>query len=94
MVLLKIVLVGVAIVALMVVAQDQRWPQRAGVVGVCTATPAAAIGAGRLLVRLQARGSSTAIPNLEADRCVNDRRRASTRDLAVRRARSTHLPGA
>ena len=40
MVLIKIAMVGVAIIAMMVVARDQRWPERSGVVGKCYATAA------------------------------------------------------
>ena len=35
MILLKIAMVGVAIAAMMGVARDQQWFERAGVVGVC-----------------------------------------------------------
>ena len=38
MVLVKIAMVGVAIIVLMGVAQNEHWPQRAGVVGKCVAT--------------------------------------------------------
>ena len=38
MVLQKMVLVGAMIVALMVVAQNQRWGERARMVGVCAVT--------------------------------------------------------
>jgi len=42
MVLTKIVIVGVAIFALMVVARQEGWAQRVGVTGSCTATQAPA----------------------------------------------------
>ena len=40
MVLVKIAMVGVAIVVLMAVAKDQNWAQRAGLTGTCHAVGA------------------------------------------------------
>ena len=70
MTIMKIVLVGVAIVVLMVVAQDQRWPQRVGVIAVCgpTAAPASAPGGYWYSCK---EGIVTGFPNLEADHCSN-----------------------
>jgi len=70
MVVLKIVLTGVAIVALMLIAQDQRWPQRVGFVGVCTPTPAARSAPSGYWYACK-EGIINGYPNLEADRCVN-----------------------
>ena len=85
MVLLKIVLIGSAIVALMVVAQNQRWPQRAGVVGVLHGDPAPALVGGQSLVLLQ-QGLFSGFPNLGGDRCVTTGIVQHARGLAVRRA--------
>jgi hypothetical protein len=68
MVLLKIAMAGAAIVALMFVAQNQRWPQRAGVVGVCTGTPAPPSQPGGAWYACT-QGILSGFPNLEADAC-------------------------
>lgn len=68
MTLIKIALCGVAIVVLMVVAQDQRWPQKAGVVGVCAATPAPRSQPGGSWYACK-QGLMNGFPNLEADQC-------------------------
>ena len=68
MVLVKIFMVGVAFVALMVVAQTQRWPQKAGVVGKCVATrPASSSPEGAWYACKQ--GILTGFPALEGDGC-------------------------
>ena len=68
MVLVKIFMVGVALVALMVVAQAQRWPQKAGVVGKCVVTrPASSSTDGAWYVCKQ--GILTGFPALEPDGC-------------------------
>ncbi len=69
MVLLKIALVGTAIVALMVVAQNQRWPQRAGIVGVCNAIPAPHSSADSRWYSCS-EGLLSGYPSLGGDRCV------------------------
>ena len=69
MVLLKIALVGTAIVALMVVAQNQRWPQRARVVGVCNAIPAPYSSADSRWYSCS-EGVLSGYPSLEGDHCV------------------------
>jgi hypothetical protein len=71
MVVLKIVLAGAAIVALMLIAQAERWPQRAGFVGVCTPTPAARSASGGYWYACK-EGIINGYPNLEADRCVSE----------------------
>jgi hypothetical protein len=68
MVLVKILLVGVALVVLMGVAQTQRWPQKAGVVGKCAVTrPANSSSDGAWYACKQ--GLLTGFPALEADGC-------------------------
>jgi hypothetical protein len=69
-ILLKIGLVGVAIIAAMVIVRDQRLPQRAGVVGVCIATPAPSTQPyGSWYACKQ--GIINGFPNLEADSCAS-----------------------
>ncbi len=67
---MRIVLVGATIVVLMVVAQDRRWPQKAGVVGVCTAASAPASAPTGFWYTCK-EGIINGFPNLEADRCNN-----------------------
>ncbi len=68
MILLKIAMVGAAIVAAMVIARDQRVPQRVGIVGVCVATPAPSTQPyGSWYACKQ--GILSGFPNLEADSC-------------------------
>ena len=67
---MKIVLAGVAIVVLMVVAQDQRWPEKAGVIGVCGATAALAPAPSGYWYACK-EGILNGFPNLEADHCTN-----------------------
>ena len=68
MVLVKIAMVGVAIAVLMGVAQNQRWPQRAGVVGRCVVTqPLSSSPDGTWYTCKQ--GILTGFPNLEVDSC-------------------------
>ena len=68
MTLIKIAMVGVAIAVMMGVARDQRWPQRAGVVGVCITTPAPRIQPdGSWYACTQ--GIMNGFPNLEAASC-------------------------
>ena len=69
MILLKIALIGVAIAVLMVVARDQRWPQRAGIVGVCTTTPAPRLPADGVWYACT-EGVLSGFPNLAADTCT------------------------
>ncbi len=70
MTIVRIILVVATIVVLMVVAQDRRWPQRAGVVGVCTATGAPASAPTGFWYSCK-QGILNGFPNLEADRCTN-----------------------
>jgi len=70
MVLTKIVLLGVAILALMVVARQQNWPQRIGVTGSCYATQAPTWQpAGTYYACKQ--GVLTGFPSLEANDCTS-----------------------
>ena len=65
---MRIVLVGAAIVVLMVVAQDRRWPQKVGAVGVCTAVGAPpSVPTGSWYACKE--GLINGFPNLEADQC-------------------------
>ena len=70
MTIIRIVLAGVAIVVLMAVAQDQRWPQKVGVVGVCSATAAPSSAPSGFWYSCE-QGLVNGFPNLEADRCSN-----------------------
>ena len=66
----RIAFVGIAIVALMVVARNQQWAQRAGVTGHCTATQApASQPSGAWYVCKQ--GVLTGFPSLEGDSCFS-----------------------
>jgi hypothetical protein len=66
----KIALVGIAIVALMVVARDQHWAGRAGVTGSCTTTqPPSTEQAGSWYACKQ--GVLTGFPALEGDGCTS-----------------------
>ena len=64
----KIFLVGAAIVGLMVTAQNQRWPQRVGFVGVCVATGAPSSSSGGYWYVCK-QGIINGFPNLEGDHC-------------------------
>ena len=68
MILAKIAMIGLAIVVMMGVAQTQRWPQRAGVVGMCvpTAPPRSQPSGAWYACR---EGLISGFPNLEADSC-------------------------
>ncbi len=68
MTIMRIVLAGVAIVVLMVVAQDRHWPQKVGVIGVCSevASPSSAPNGYWYSCK---QGILNGFPNLEADRC-------------------------
>jgi hypothetical protein len=70
MVITKIVMVGVAIFALMIVARQERWPQRAGVTGSCYATQApGSQPTGAWYACKQ--GVLTGFPNLESNDCTS-----------------------
>jgi hypothetical protein len=71
MVLVKIAMVGIAFAAIMMLAHDQRWFERAGVVGVCTATQAPF---GRVDGAWYAcsQGVMNGFPNLEAESCSSE----------------------
>ena len=68
MVLVKIAMVGIAIVILMAVAKDQKWAQRAGLTGTChtvrapTSTPEGAWYACK-------QGILTSFPSLDSQAC-------------------------
>ncbi|MEO5632888.1 hypothetical protein [Gaiella sp.] len=70
MTILRIAVVGVAIVVFMAVAQDQRWPQKVGAVGVCGATAAPSSAPTGYWYSCK-QGLVNGFPNLEADRCTN-----------------------
>ncbi len=70
MVLKKIFLIGVMIVAVMLVAQNQRWGERAGLVGTCAVTaPPQTSPDGSWYACKQ--GLINGFPNLEMDKCTN-----------------------
>ena len=70
MVLKKIVLIGAMIVAVMFVAQNQRWGERTGLVGTCIATapPRSSPGGSWYACK---QGLINGFPNLEADTCTS-----------------------
>ena len=68
MVLIKIAMVGVAIAVMMGLARDQRWFERGGVVGVCSAT-SAPYGQQDDSWYACSQGILNGFPNLEADSC-------------------------
>ncbi len=68
MILLKIAVVGVAIIAMMGLARDQRWPQRTGVVAVCVTTPAPLSQPSGTWYACK-QGILNGFPNLEAGSC-------------------------
>jgi hypothetical protein len=71
MVVTKIIMVGVAIFALMVVARREGWPQRVGVTGSCVATQAPAGQPAASAWYLCKQGVLTGFPNLETDSCTS-----------------------
>jgi len=67
-ILKKILLIGALIVAVMLVAQNQRWGERAGIVGTCVATsPPRSSPTGNWYACKQ--GLINGYPNLEMDAC-------------------------
>lgn len=70
MIVVKIAMVGVAIVAMMAVARDQKWFERAGVVGTCTATSAPRSEPGGTSYACK-QGILNGFPNLEASSCTS-----------------------
>ena len=68
MVLTKIVLMGVLVVAVMLVAQSQRWAERSGLVGTCITTAAPRASPGGTWYACQ-QGLLNSYPNLEMDGC-------------------------
>ncbi len=67
--IVRIVLVGAAIIVLMVVAQDRRWPQKVGVVAVCSAVGAPSSAPTGFWYSCK-QGIVNGFPNLEADHCA------------------------
>jgi hypothetical protein len=66
----KIALVGIALIALMAVARDQQWPERAGVTGKCVLTqPPSSQPDGTWYACKQ--GVLTGFPSLEAESCTS-----------------------
>ena len=76
LVLIKVVMVGAAIALMMGIARDQRWFERAGVVGACVTTPAPSSDPGGAWYACQ-EGVMTGFPNLEGNACTS----AKNRDL-------------
>lgn len=70
MLLVKIALVGIAIITLMIVAQDQNWAQRAGVTATCYAVRAPASDSTGTWYACK-QGLLTSFPSLESDGCQN-----------------------
>jgi hypothetical protein len=70
MVLIKIALVGVAIIAVLAVAKQQHWFERVGVTGRCTlvATPSGKTGQSWTCRQ----GILTGFPNMPEDSCETD----------------------
>jgi hypothetical protein len=71
MVLIKIAMVGIAIAAMLVVAQDQRWFERSGIVGRCNATAATGVKSNDFWYACQ-QGILNGFPNLPADECSRE----------------------
>jgi hypothetical protein len=69
MTIIKILLVGAAIVAFMVVAQDRHWPQKVGAVGACTAIAAPPEDPSGSWYSCK-QGLINGFPNLETDHCA------------------------
>jgi len=68
MTLIKIAMVGLAIAVMMGAARNQDWFERAGIVGVCTATPAPYGQEGDAWYACK-EGILNGFPNLKADYC-------------------------
>lgn len=68
MIIIKIALIGVALIVMMGLARVERWPQRAGVVAVCVATTAPRSEPGGAWYACK-EGLMSGFPNLEADSC-------------------------
>jgi len=92
MTLLKIAMIGVAFAAMMGVARDQRWFERAGVVGVCSAMPAP-YGEKDDAWYSCKQGILNGFPNLKADYCTRQEVVAH-RETWRCTVRLTSLPGA
>jgi hypothetical protein len=92
MILIKIAMVGLAIAAMMGIARNQHWFERAGIVGVCSATPAP-YGQKNDSWYACKEGLLNGYPNLKADYC-------STQEIVAQReiwrctVPLTSLPGA
>jgi hypothetical protein len=71
MVLVRIAMVGVVIAAMLVVARDQRWFERSGIVGRCYATTAAGATSDDLWYACR-QGILNGFPNLPADACSRE----------------------
>ena len=70
MVLIKIALVGVAVIALLGVAKQQKWYDSAHITGHCTVIPTPSGKTGQSWACRQ--GILTGFPNLPEDRCETD----------------------
>jgi hypothetical protein len=70
-VLVKIAMVGAAIVVLMAVAQSQHWAQRAGLTGTCYAVQAPSSNPTGVWYACK-QGVLTSFPSLESDGCESE----------------------
>ena len=91
MVFTKIVMVGVALLALMVAVHREGWAQRVGVTGSCTATQAPT-GQQAAAWYLCKQGILTGFPNLENSSC-NGVGYVGKRELWACAAPLVSLPG-
>ena len=71
MVLVKIAMVGAAIVVLMAVAQSQHWARRAGLTGTCYAVQAPSSNPTGTWYACK-QGILTSFPSLESDACESE----------------------
>jgi hypothetical protein len=71
MTLIKIAMVGLAIALMMVVARNDHWFERAGIIGVCTATPAPYDQRGEAWYACK-EGILSGFPNLKPDYCSTE----------------------
>jgi hypothetical protein len=70
MVLIKIALVGIAVIAILAVSKQQHWFERVGVTGRCTLVAAPSGETGEWWRCRQ--GVLTGFPNLPEDQCTTD----------------------
>ncbi len=70
MTLIKIAAVGAVLIVLMAVGRDQKWLQKAGVVGTCVSTAAPASQPGDYWYACK-EGVMSGFPALESDHCTS-----------------------